>query len=90
MRIQPFAVIMQLSANAGEIEIKHQIRVTVACGMLPDIEVTEQGIEFVTGGYVVIMLQHIQSQTLSEPPRTDKEEKRSASSIRGMNAVLST
>ena len=75
MRIQPLTVVVQFAYNSGEIEIEHQIAVTVACGILSDVKVTKQSIELILGAYIIIMLQHTHRQALAKTTRTDKEEK---------------
>ena len=57
MRIQPSAVVVQLAADAGEVEMEHQIAVAVRCGMLPDVEVTKECLKLVAGAHVVVVLQ---------------------------------
>ncbi|EDV04017.1 hypothetical protein BACINT_03144 [Bacteroides intestinalis DSM 17393] len=73
--IQPFAIVVQCTGDAGEIEIEHKISVTTRCGMLPDVEVAKEVVELVAGTHIVVMLQHVQRQALPETARTDEEEK---------------
>lgn len=74
MRIQPSAVVVQLAADAGEVEMEHQIAVAARRGMLPDLQVTEKGFELVTGAHVVVLSQQVQREALAEAARTDEEE----------------
>ena len=74
MRVQPLAVVVQLAADAREVEIEHQIAVAARRGVLPDVQVTEKGFELVAGAHVVVVLQHIQREALAEAARTDEEE----------------
>ena len=74
MRVQSAAVIVQFAGNTGKVEIQHQVTIAVICGMLPYVEVAKQGIKLVTGTHIIIVLQHIQCQTLAETSWTDKEE----------------
>ena len=75
MRIQPLTVVVQFAYNSGEIEIEHQIAVTVTCGILADVKIPKQSIELILGAYIIIMLQHTHRQALAKTMRTDKEEK---------------
>ena len=59
MLIQSLAVIVQLTGNAGEVEVKYQVAVTAGRGMLPDVEVAKECIELVTGAHVVVVLQDV-------------------------------
>ena len=74
MRVQPLAVVVQLAADAREVEIEHQIAIAARRGVLPDVQVTEKGFELVAGAHVVVVLQHIQREALAEAARTDEEE----------------
>ena len=74
MRIQTLTVIIQFAGDAGEIEIKYEIAVTVRRGMLPDVKVAEQCVELVAGTHVVIVLQQIQCETLAETAWADEEK----------------
>lgn len=65
VRIQPLAVVVQFAAYDRKVEIEHQIRVTVPCGVLPYVEASEQVFELVAGTHIIIMLQHVQRQTLA-------------------------
>lgn len=42
MRVQPLAVVVQLAADAREVEIEHQIAIAARRGVLPDVQVTER------------------------------------------------
>ena len=42
--------------------------------ILPYVEASKQGVEFILGSYIIVMLQHIQRQTFAETTRTDKEK----------------
>ena len=42
--------------------------------MLSDIEVAKQSIELVTCTHIIIVLQHVQRKTLTEPARADEKE----------------
>ena len=42
--------------------------------MLPYIQITKEGIKLILRIHIVIMLQHIQGQTLAEATGTDKKE----------------
>ena len=74
MCIQSAAVIVQFAINTGKVEIQHQVTIAVICRMLPYVEVAKQGVKLVTGTHIIIVLQHIQCQTLAETTWTDKEE----------------
>ena len=63
---------MQFANDTGEIEIQYQVAVPVTCRILPYVEVSKQGVEFILGSYIIVMLQHIQRQTFAETTRTDK------------------
>ena len=65
---------LQLANDTGEIEIQYQVAVPVTCRILPYVEVSKQGVEFILGSYIIVMLQHIQRQTFAETTRTDKEK----------------
>ena len=66
---------MQFANDTGEIEIQYQVAVPVTCKILPYVEVSKQGVEFILGSYIIVMLQHIQRQTFAETTGTDEEEK---------------
>lgn len=74
--IQPFAVIIQLSADTGEVKIEHQVTVAVWCGVLPDIETTKEFIELVARAHIVVVLQYVQRQAFAEASWADKKEER--------------
>ena len=61
---------MQFANDTGEIEIQYQVAVPVTCRILPYVEVSKQGVEFILGSYIIVMLQHIQRQTFAETART--------------------
>lgn len=56
MRIQSFAIIVQLAGDAGEIKVEYQVAVAAWRGMFPDVEVTKKLIKLVTGMYIVVVL----------------------------------
>ena len=60
---------MQFANDTGEIEIQYQVAVPVTCKILPYVEVSKQGVEFILGSYIIVMLQHIQRQTFAENER---------------------
>ena len=74
MCIQSLAIIVQFAADAGEVEIEHQIAVSLRCGMLADVKAAEEGIELVVGVQVIIVLQHTHRQALAKATGTDKEK----------------
>ena len=74
MRIQPLSVVIQFAHNTRKIEIEHKVTVTARRRVLPDIEVTEQFVKLVTCTNVIIVLQDIQRQTLTETAGTDEKE----------------
>ena len=74
MCVQSGTIVMQFANDTGEIEIQYQVAVPVTCKILPYVEVSKQGVEFILGSYIIVMLQHIQRQTFAETTRTDKEK----------------
>jgi len=74
VRIQSLTVIIQFAGDAGEIEIKYEIAVTVRRGMLPDVKVAKECIELVAGTHIVIVLQQIQCETLAETAWANEEK----------------
>ena len=74
MCVQSGTIVMQFANDTGEIEIQYQVAVPVTCRILPYVEVSKQGVEFILGSYIIVMLQHIQRQTFAETTRTDKEK----------------
>ena len=64
---------MQFANDTEEIEIQYQVAVPVTCKILPYVEVSKQGVEFILGSYIIVMLQHIQRQTFAETTRTGKQ-----------------
>ena len=56
MFIQPFAVIIQLAADTGKVEIEHEVAVSVRCGVLTNVEATKEVIELIAGVYIVVVL----------------------------------
>ena len=74
MCVQSGTIVMQFANDTGEIEIQYQVAVPVTCRILPYVEASKQGVEFILGSYIIVMLQHIQRQTFAETTRTDKEK----------------
>lgn len=74
VRTQPFAVIIQLAGNTGEVEIEDEVSVAAQRGMLPDIKVAKKSIKLVVGTQVVVVLKNVQRQALAETAGTDEEE----------------
>ena len=75
MRIQPFSVIVQFTDYSGEVEIQHQITISVRGWVLSDVKVAKQRFELILGKYIIIVLQHIYCEAFAETARTNKEEK---------------
>ena len=74
VRIQSFAIVAQLAGDAGEVEVEHQISITARCGVLADVQVSKEVFEPVAGAHVVVVLQHIQRQALTESTGADEEK----------------
>ena len=72
--IQPFAVIIQLAADTGKVEIEHEVAISVRCGGFTNVEATKEVIELIAGVYIVVVLQYVQCQALAEASRTDEEK----------------
>ena len=75
VRIQSLAVVVQLTGDAGKVEVEHEISIATRRGVLADVEVAEQCFELVAGAHVVVLPQQVQRQALPKTARTDEEEK---------------
>ena len=87
--IQPFAVIIQLAADAGKVEIE-QSSYFGSVWVFTNVEATKEVIELIAGVYIVVVLQYVQCQALAEASRTDEEKETIRLFYQGDKAGLST
>ena len=74
MGIQCLTVIAQLSIDDGKVEVDDEILVAVRRRVIADVEPTIKAVKLIRLVDVVVMLQHRDSQALTEPSWTDEEE----------------
>mgnify|MGYP000740172672 len=74
MRVERLAVAVQLGIHYGEVQVNHEVGVSLLRGMLADVESAVLFFEIRLVAHVIVVVQHGDGETFAEPPWTDVEE----------------